>query len=402
RDSELSLSEIASMLGVDAIIEGSVFRVGDSVRITIQLIHGATDEHLWADSFDRELKNILIMHSEVAKAIAKEIKVTLTPQEVTLLSNARPVNPETYEAYLKGMYYLDKSDPELFNKGLMYLSEAIEKNPGDPLAYTGLAQGYINIGHGPAPPPGVWAKAQAATLTALKLDSTLAEGHAALARVKVYYEWDWPGAEREFERTIELNPSLVKNRYHHAYFLYLMGHMDEAIVEHTLAKELDPLTPLYTAWLGGLYLFDGQFERAMEEAQNSLALNPNYGEGLLILGGAYLEMGMHEEAIATHEKMVSVAPWWKYALGVTYARTGNISGAEKILAELEEAEATPWGAFTLISLNAALGNLDEAFKWLDYEQPHAWIPWVSVLPEFEPLRSDPRFKEFLVRVNLPE
>ena len=401
KDSELSLSEIASMLGVDAIIEGSVFRVGDSVRITTQLIHGATDEHLWADSFDRELKNILIMHSEVARAIAKQIKVTLTPQEETLLANARPVNPETYEAYLKGMYYLDKSDPELFNKGLMYLNEAIENNPGDPLAYTGLAQGYINIGHGPAPPPGVWQKAQAATHVALKLDSTLAEAHASLARVKLYYEWDWPGAEREFERTIELNPSLVKNRYHHAYFLYLMGHMDEAIVEHTLAKELDPLTPLYTAWLGGLYLFDGQFERAMEEAQNSLALNPNYGEGLLILGGAYLEMGMHEEAIATHEKMVSVAPWWEYALGVTYARTGNISGAEKILAELEEAEATPWGAFTLISLNGALGNLDEAFKWLDYEQPHAWIPWVSVLPWFEPLRDDPRFKDFLERLNLP-
>ena len=400
KDSELSMSEIARLLGVDAIIEGSVFRVGDSVRITTQLIHGATDEHLWADRFDRELKNILILHSEVAKAIAKEIKITLTPEEETLLSNARPVNPETYEAYLKGMFYLDKSDPNEFNKGLMYLNEAIEKNPGDPLAYTGLAQGYINIGHGPAPPPGVWSKAEAATLTALKLDPTLAEGHASLARVKLYYQWDWQGAELEFERTIELDPSLAKNRYHHAWFLYLTGHMDEAIVEHTLAKELNPLTPLHTAWLGGLYYLDGQYERAIEEARNSLELNPEYGTGLLILGYAYLGMGKHEEAIAAHEKMASVAPWWSYALGATYARTGNISGAEKILAELEEAEATPWGAFTLISLNAALGNLDEAFKWLDYEQPHAWIPWVAVMTEFEPLRDDPRFKEFLVRMKL--
>ncbi len=402
KDSELAMSEIASELGVDALIEGSVFRIGDSVRITTQLIHGATDEHLWADRFDRELKNILIMHSEVAKAIAKQIKITLTPQEETLLANARPVNPETYEAYLKGMFYLDKSNPEEFNKGLMYLYEAIEKNPGDPLAYTGLAQGYINIGHGPAPPPGVWEKAQAATHTALKLDSTLTDAHASLARVKLYYEWDWSGAEREFERTIELNPSLVKNRYHHSWFLYLMGRMDEALVEHVLAKELDPLTPLYTAWLGALYLYDGQYEKALEEARKSLELNPDYGTGLLMLGGAYLEMGMPAEAIATHEKMAAVAPWWEYALGVTYARTGNISGAEKILSKLEEADPTPWGAFTLISLNAALDNLDEAFKWLDYEQPHAWIPWVSVLPEFEPLRSDPRFKEFLQRMDLSE
>ena len=401
KDSELSLSEIARQLGVDAILEGSVFRVGDSVRITTQLIHGATDEHLWADRFDRELKNILFMHSEVAKAIAKEIKITLTPEEETLLSNARQVNPETYEAYLKGMFFLDKSDPELFNKGLMYLNEAIEKNPGDPLAYAGLAHGYINIGHGPAPPLDAWPKAQAATLTAVKLDSTLAEGHAALADIKLYYEWDWQGAEREFERTIELSPSLVMNRYHHASYFYLMGHMDKALVEHTLAKELSPLTPLYTAWLGGLYLFDGQYERAMEEARKSLELNPDFGSGLLILGGAYLEMGMHEEAIAAHEKMASVTPWWSYALGVTYARTGNISGAEKILVELEKAEATPWGAFTLISLNGALGNLDEAFRWLDYEQPHAWIPWVAVMPEFEPLRDDPRFKDFLERLNLP-
>jgi len=400
KDSELSMSEIARQLGVDAILEGSVFRVGDSVRITTQLILGATDEHLWAERFDRELKNILILHSEVAKAIAKEIKITLTPQEETLLANARPVNPETYEAYLKGMFYLDKSDPNEFNKGLMYLYEAIEKNPGDPLAYTGLAHGYINIGHGPVPPLGVWPKAQAATLTALKLDSTLAEAHAALARVKLYYEWDWPGAEREFERTIELNSSLAKTRYHYAWFLYLMGRMDEAIVEHTLAKELDPLTPLHTAWLGGLYLRDGQYERAMEEARNSLELNPDFGIGLLILGDAYLEMGMHEEAITTHEKMVSVAPWWNFFLGVTYARTGNISGAEKILAELEEAEATPWSALALLTLNTALGNLDEAFKWLDYEQPHAYIPWVAVGPVFEPLRNDPRFKKFLQRLNL--
>ena len=181
-----------------------------------------------------------------------------------------------------------------------------------------------------------------------------------------------------------------------------MGRMDEAIVQHTLAKELDPLTPLHTAWLGGLYLRDGQYERAMEEARNSLELNPDFGIGLLILGDAYLEMGMHEEAITTHEKMVSVAPWWNFFLGVTYARTGNISGAEKILAELEEAEATPWSALALLTLNTALGNMDEAFKWLDYEQPHAYIPWVAVGPVFEPLRNDPRFKKFLQRLNFPE
>lgn len=395
KGSDKPLRDIASELQAHALIEGSVLRAGNDVRINVQLIEAAADRHLWAGVFDRNLKNVLALHSNVARAIAGEIKVTLTPAEEARLASIRQVNPEAYEAYLKGMFYLNKSEIE---KGLTYFNQAIENDPADPLVYAGLALGYATIGHsGIAPTPDAWPKARQAALRALRLDEELAEGHAALAMVKTYYEWDWEGAEQEFLRADELNPNLPMNHYHYAWYHALFGRLDEAIVEHKRAQELDPLTPLHTTWLGGLYRIGGDYEKAIEEIQKTLKLYPDNWEALYALGYVLGDAGKYEEAIAAHKKAGDLG-----ALGHTYALAGRRDEARKILAELEEDEATPWGAYSLAVLYTALGKKDEAFRWLAYEPHHAFVPWVRVLPEFKPLWVDPRFKDLLQRMNLSE
>ncbi|MEE9464716.1 MAG: tetratricopeptide repeat protein, partial [Candidatus Neomarinimicrobiota bacterium] len=312
---------------------------------------------------------------------------------------ARQVN---YEAYLKGMYFVQRATPEAHERGMAYLHEAVENDPADPLAYAGLAFGYVTVGHSHAATPDAWQRAREAALRALRLDETLAEGHAALADVKLYYEWDWEGAEQAFQRANELNPNLAMNHYHYAWYHALFGRLDEAIEEHKRAQELDPLTPLHTAWLGELYWRRGQYEEAIDEARKSLELDPDFPIGWLILGRVYMAKGMYEEAIAAHQKLVEVAPRRRWNLGCTYALAGRRDEALKILAELEKEEATPFGAFGLARLYTALGEKDEAFRWLAYEHPHAFLPWVRVSPWSRPLRDDPRFKDLLQRMNLPE
>ncbi|MEE9279641.1 MAG: tetratricopeptide repeat protein [Myxococcota bacterium] len=360
------LPEIAQELGVDWVIEGTVMREADRVRITTQLIDARSDVHIWSERYDRDLSDVLALQADVARAVAREIKVAVTPTEESRLTNTRRVDPETYEAYLRGMYYLNKSTPEEFQQGLAYLHEAVEKNPGDPLAYAGLALGYATLGHGPAPPLDAWPKAQAAALRALKLDDTLAEAHLALGDAKLYYEWDWAGAEQSLRRALELDPSLAMAHYHYAWHHALFGRLDEAIVEHKRAQELDPLTPLYTAWLGGLYWYGGQYEEAIAEAEKSLQLDPGFGQGLFVLGAAYAESGMYAEAIAAHQAAAAANPAWRFGLGRSYAMAGRTDEARQILADLSGEEPTPWGAWGLAVLNTALGEKNEAFRWLAY------------------------------------
>jgi TolB-like protein/Tfp pilus assembly protein PilF len=402
RDNEASVPEIARELDVDGVVEASVVRAGDSVRFQVQLIAARPEERsLWSEAYDRDVSNVYALHSEVARAIAREAGVPLTMDEETRLAGTRPVNRETYEAYLKGMFYLSKSTPEEFERGLAYLHEAVEKDPGDPRAYAGLALGYATLGHGPAPPLDAWSRARAAALRAVQLDPTLAEAHAALADVKLYYEWDWAGAEEAFRRANELNPNLAMNHYHYAWYLALFGRLDEAIEQHTLARELDPFRPLHSVWLGHLYNFIGQYDEAASEALAALEHFPDHAVGLLVLGIAYANKGMYEDAIALHEKVVTINPAWKWALGRTYADAGREEDAQRILAELEEEEVTPWNALGLAIVNSALGEYDEAYRWLAYEPPHAWLPWTTIDPLLTVPRDDPRFSDLLRRLNLP-
>ncbi|MCZ6916495.1 MAG: tetratricopeptide repeat protein, partial [Gemmatimonadetes bacterium] len=399
-----SIREIARELNVDAIIEGSVYRKGDSLEIGVRLVDPETEAPVWSRTFDGDLSNVVALYRGLTRALAEQVQLALTPEAEAHLASTRTVDPETYEAYLQGIYFVNKATPEAHERGMAYLHEAVERDPAEPLAYAGLAIGYITLAHGPAPPVDALPRARAAAERALRLDSTLAETLAALAFLKGYYDWEWAAAERDFQRALELNPSLAIAHYWYSWQLALFGDMDEAIAEHKRAREMDPLNPLNTAWLGWLYYWEGRYEEAEDEARRSLELNPNFPVAHFVLGEVYAARGMHEEAIAIARKAVEVAPAWSWVLGRIYALAGRGDEARRIVAELQEQEVTPWSAFSLAVVHAALGEKDEAFRWLDYERPHAWIPWVRVDHMWKPLwddPDDPRFQDLLRRMNLP-
>jgi TolB-like protein/tetratricopeptide (TPR) repeat protein len=358
------LPEIARELNVDAVVEGSVLHVGERMRLTAQLIHATTDTHIWADSYERDARDILTLFSEIARTIASEIEITLTPEQEARLAARRPVNPETYSAYLKGMFHLNKETPEGTRIGLEYLHEAIEKDPSDPLAYGGLALGYIMSTHGPGAPPDAFELAKAAALTALKLDDSLAEAHAALAMAKTYREWDWEGAAKEYQRALDLNPNLTMIRAQYSWYLLLFNRADDALAEMRKVQEIDPLTPLWPAWLGWQYLWIEQYDEAIQETNKALELAPNFPTALYVQGCACAGKGMYEQAIELHQKAGQLSAEWKCGLGHSYALAGRLEEARQALAELE-ADHTPWDTWFIALIYVASGEKDQAFRWLE-------------------------------------
>jgi serine/threonine protein kinase/Flp pilus assembly protein TadD len=403
KGSEKSLPDIARELNVDALVTGTVQQVGENVSIRVRLIDPLPEErNLWEETYDQVMTDVLMMHSEIARTIAQEIKVAVTPQEEANLTSARQVNPETYETYLKGNFHMNQGTPEGYQKALSYFHQAVDKDPSDPLAYAGLAAAYNQIAHSPMATPDALPRAKAAAQRAVRLDDTLAEALAPFGFFTGYYDWDWETAEKTFLRCLEINPSLAIAHYWYSWQLILFDRMEEALVEHKRAQELDPLTPLHTAWLGGLYWIWGRYGEALEETQKALELSPNSWDGLYVLAYLYADMGKFEEAIAAAQKAAGLYPELRHLLGHTYAIAGRRDEALKILAELEREEVDPYGALGLADLYTALGKKDEAFHWLNYENPHAWVPWIRVLPQFKSLRDDPRFKDLLRKMNLPD
>jgi TolB-like protein len=403
KGSEKPLPEIARELNVDVVVEASVQTVGGRVQIRAQLIQLPTEQNLWADSYEREMSDILVLQSDVARAIVKEIKIAVMPEEETLLASTREVNPETYEAYLRGMFYLNKYTPEGIEKGLGYLHEAVEKDPADPLAYAGLALGYNIIAHTPSPPPYALPRARTAALRALELDENLAEAHLALAMIKIYSDWDRTGAEQAFQRALELNSSLPLAHAHYGWYLAINGHVDEVLAELYLAQELDPLAPIYPAWQGWMFFWEGEYDKAIEEALKSLELDADFPIGLYVLGCCYAAKGMYEEAIVVHHKVGEINPDFRWGLGQTYALAGRKDEALEVATELEN-QPKVWNTWCLAEIYTALGEKDEAFRWLEaaFEQRHPYIQWLRRDGSFDPLRDDPRYNDLAQRMNLPD
>jgi TolB-like protein/tetratricopeptide (TPR) repeat protein len=404
KDVKKPLSEIARELNVDVVVEGSVFRVSEQVRITAQLIHAPTDTHLWVDSYERDFRNILTLLSEVARTIAGQIEVTLTPDQEARLAEKRPVNPEMYNLYLRGMFHLNKETPEGTKIGLDYLRQAIEHDPTHPLAYGALAFGYVLSTHGPGAPVDAFDRARETALQALELDDNVAEAHAALAMTKVFRDWDWEGATKEYRRALQLNPNLTMPRAQYAFYLLLMEGVDDALAEMRKVQEIDPITPLWPAYQGWLYLHAEQFDEAIKETDKSLELYSDFPLALYVQGCAYAGKGMYEQAIKLHKKAGKLAPEWKCGLAHTYTLAGHLDEARQALAELE-ANHSPWDTWFIAMIYVALGDKDEAFRWLEtaYGPPnHPYLPWMSCVPEFESLRDDPRFDKLLRRMKLLE
>jgi tetratricopeptide (TPR) repeat protein len=300
------------------------------------------------------------------------------------------------------MYSLNQLTPGSVETGLEYFHEAVRLDPADPYAYAGLALGYLEIAHGPLDPGDALTKAEAAANQAFMLDSTLAEVYSALAEVYLYLTWEFDKAEKYFLKAIEINPNFAMAHYHYSWALFLWGRMDEAIYEHKLAQLYDPFNPLQTAWLAALYCYDGQYEKAITTALESFEIQEDYVVGHYVLGITYSEMGEHEKAIEAHKKLVELYPVWSWSLAYTYAMAGHMEESEQILTDMKEADLTSWIANGMTIINSALGRLDEAFRYLNYEPHHSWTAWAAVMPEYENLRDDPRFDTFLDRLNLPD
>jgi eukaryotic-like serine/threonine-protein kinase len=402
-----SLPEIARELNVDGVIEGSVELSGDQVRITAQLIHGPSDTHVWAESYERDVRNVLALQDEVAKTIADEVKIKLTPHERARLTAGRPVNPEAYEAYLKGRYYWSKRTGEGEQKGLEYFQQAISLDPNYAVAYAGLADSYIVLGaHGRLPVSEAFPKARAAATKALELDEALAEAHTSLGTVKTFYDWDWPGSELEFRRALDLNPNYATAHHWYSHYLAAVGRLDEAVAEMKRALELDPLGPSVNSWLGQTLYFSHHCDQAIEQYRRVIELSPELASGHHgLIGNCYAQKGMFAEAVAEWQKELALNG--DTQLSASLERAYKASGYMGYLHErLDQLKATARvksvGPLEFANTYALLGDKDHALEWLEkaYEQRDPWL-YVKADPRFDYLRSDSRFRDLVRRMGLP-
>jgi TolB-like protein/Flp pilus assembly protein TadD len=402
------LPEIARQLKVDAVVEGSVLRSGDRVRITTQLIDARTDRHLWAHSYERDMRDVLELQSEVAQAIANEIKIKVTPQEQVRLARARPVSPEAHEAYLKGRYYWNLRTQEGLKKGIEYFQQAIEKDPGCALAYVGLADSYLNlIGWDLAAPREAYPRAKAAALKALQVDETLAEAHVPLGAAGFAYDWDWAGAEKELRRAIELNPSYATAHNFYAQCLMFMGRHNEALAEIKRAQDLDPVSPIHNTVRGMVFFFARRYDEAIAECQRALELNAGFYPAHLFLAEAYEQERLHDKAISEYRKAIALQEGsTRAAAGLArgYVAAGRRTEALKIISDLRQLSKQRYvSAYGITQTYIALGDFDHAWAWLEkaFEERSFQLIWLKVDPTIDPLRSDPRFQDLLRRVNFP-
>jgi len=396
------LKTIAKELGVDAVVEGSVLRSGQKVRIVAQLIDAANDRHMWSETYDREVQDVLRMQSEVAQAIAREIKVAVTPEEKARLASARTVNPEAYELYLKAMFFINKMTPDGFDKGVAYLQQAVDKDPSDPFAYAALALGWGIIGHDRF--PDALPKAKAAARRSLELGGDVPLAYLALGMSEQYFDWDAASAAKHFQRALELNPNLAEARRHVSWLLRLMGRPKDGLAEMKRAAELEPLDPLFPADYGWQLHSEHQLDAAMVQIRKSLELDPKFTEALSVQGFILADQGKFEEALAAHRAAAAADAEWKWPLAMTWCRMGRKDEALKIAAELKK-KPGPMDQWALAVMYAAMGENDESLHWLEeaWKSRFSWVPWVLLDHGLVdgPVRNDPRFKAMVSRLGPP-
>jgi len=409
KDTKRPLPDIARELGVDAVVEGTVTRSGNRVRITAQLIDGRSDRHLWAESYERDLRDVLALQNEVSGDIAKEIQIKVTNTEKSPLASARPVSPEAHEAYLKGRYFWNKRSEDGVRKGIDYFEQATRIDPNYAVAYAGLAESYIVLnGHRFLPPTQAFPKVHAAALKALELDESLAEAHTSLGAYQWEYEWDKSGAEKEFRRAIELNPSYATAHAWYAEELAALGRGDQALAEIKRAREVDPLSlpiSVVAAWI--LYV-ERDNDQAIDQFQRTLEMDSNFAIAHLYLGRAYVQKGNMEQAIVeaqTATRLSGSHPFYMAWLGYAYARAGDRNEALRILHQLKVISGKKYVAsHDVAAIYVGLGENSKAIAWLNrgYDEHSYTVLQLGVEPEFDSLRSDPRFKDLVQRVGLSQ
>jgi TolB-like protein/DNA-binding winged helix-turn-helix (wHTH) protein/Tfp pilus assembly protein PilF len=402
-----TLPEIARELNVDAVVEGSVGRSANKIRIRAQLVRAVPEEHVWAESYERDLSDILALQRDVAKAIAHEIKIKLTPEDQARLAPARPVDPEAYQLYLRGRISFENWTPDAVRLARENFQKAIEKDPNYALAYAGLADTYV-FGDPDLDPKVAIPLARVAVLKALELDDTLSDAHAAMAQVKFLGDWDWAGAEKEFRRAIELNPGDTLAHHMYSHFVLYMGRNQESLQESELYLRLDPLSVAANNHLGYYYLATGQYDLAIEQERKALQIDPNYHDSLGFLGDAYRHKGMAQEALAQYEKMMALegtSPDWLRSLRKAYQGQGWRGYFRKLLdRDLERSKREFVSPYEIADYYALFGDKTQAFRFLDkaYAERDRWLTVVKTEHDFDVLHSDPRYADLLRRMGLPQ
>ena len=403
------LPEIARELNVDAVIEGTVLRSGDQVRITAQLIQASADKHLWAKSYEGNLQDTLAVQKSVADDIAEQIRIELTPRERAGLKNVKAVNPEAYEDYLKGRYFWNKRTPDALRKAIDHFNQAIERDSNYAPAYSGLADSYVILGawqYAVLDPKETYPRAKAAAIKAVELDDTLAEAHISLAMSTDMFVWDWEAAEREYRRGIELNPGYATGHHWYAEHLSETGRNDEAIAEIRKAESLDPLSLITGADVATLLVIARRYDEAIEHAKKTIELGPDFAVSHFALGMAYEQKGQSGGAIAAFQKAVEFSGGntaFKSNLAHAYAVAGRRSDAVAILNELKDRSKHEFLNPSEIALiYVGLGQKDQAMVWLEKAYEGRFDPVILTWPAFDPLRSDPRFHDLVRRIGLPQ
>lgn len=399
--------EIARELSVDAIVEGTVLRSGDRVRITAQLIDGATDRHIWSDSYEGELRNTLALQNNVARAIADQIRVNVNPQEQAALRSGAVLNPAAYESYLKGRFFWNKRTANGLTTALAYFNQAIDEDSTYARAYSGLADTYALLGdwqYAVMTPKEALPKAKAAAMKAIGLDDSLGEAHNSLAFCLDGFDWDFAAAGKQFQRAIELTPGYATGHQWYAWHLALERRYDEALVEMKKAQNLDPLSLVINADLAELLALAHSYDESIAQSVKTLELDPGFGLAHNHLGQAYLQKHMNERAIAELQKAVSLSGGGATCianLARAYAASGKTRDAVGLLNDLKgRSSALHSYASEIAVIYAALGDTRQAMDWLERGAAERFNPGVLLRPGLDPLHSDPRFVDLMRRVGL--
>ena len=405
RDSEVAAPEISRRLGVDALVEGSVMRDGDRVGIWVNLIHGPSDRHLWSNSYERELENVLFLVNDVARTISGELQVALSSDEEHPRSAPRRVDPEALDAYVRARHHLDQFTPEGMEKARRLFRTALDLDPTFAPAHSGLGYTYL-IAMVQGRPPGETAPpARAAALRAIELDDGIAEAHTILGSVRLGFDWDWPGAASAFRRALELNPSDAAARHGYADYLTAMGRLEEGLEQLLIGREADPLSPLaHYPVLYHLSLLE-RYDEAIAESRKALELFPGWGAARERLGWALFSQGRHQAAFAELRQDRGADPAFLEALERGFAEAGR-RGAARAAAELLafRAESEYVDPLHVAGNFARAGDADRAMRWLEraFENRSPLLSLIKVNPDFASLRADPRFEALVRRTGLPE
>ncbi len=387
---------------IDYFIYGTIQRNSNSISVVLKISKTITGNVIWEKEYTSDISMVRQLWTSIAMEVTNEFDIKNKDVQLLQKAGITSVKPETYELYLKGKYYLNKSTVADWQRGIVYLEEAVDQNAADPYAYAGLAEGYVTLGHSLTPPPDVFPKALAAAKRAIQLDSSNAEGWAALSHYHTYFGWDWDLAEYAFEKANEINPNMAYNHYHRAWYLALFGRMDEAILEHKLAQELDPFISLHTAWLGGLYRMAGAYDKGLIEAEKASGMQHDNALSMYIKGSIYIDTGRTEEGLETLAQAAKINPGWRYlGYGTALFKTGRFEEGMKIIHELEAMEETPFYSLCLAYLYFNADDLDKGFEWLQSAKGHAFYPWIRVIMPNPKVKKDPRYLELLKELGLP-